>query len=193
VLYTWGAKDLAWTQGAIIPCAIFGIVACLISLHLATRYAFGQGLRREGLSFLALAVWIMANLVWSVAENSDWRNHGQYWDLYNRYTINARNVMFAAIAIQGLWYLILRPLRLFDADLPREKAKDVKPPHLSFYFRTQREFEACHSLFWLLKDLAWNYLSIGLWIPTAILTALWALIYMKVACTRWPLRRTRLR
>lgn len=239
MLYTWGAKDLAWTQGAIIPCAIFGIVACLISLHLATRYAFGQGLRREGLSFLALAVWIMANLVWSVAENCEqrprlrvlraraartMRQHeasdtsptpplprsrlAQPWAVLVRSSCpgcrlqdlraskpalgrsplsescqcNApappqgplqpvhdqcterdvrgdcdpsmlrvggleqnsipchrlQPLACTRLRPQGLWYLILRPLRLFDADLPREKAKDVKPPHLSFYFRTQR-------------------------------------------------------
>jgi hypothetical protein len=96
---------------------------------------------------------------------------------YDKRLTDAGIVMKVALVWLGFFYLIVKPFKLFPLSEESERKYDStglksRFPHI---FRTWREYENLHMLFWLGKDCAWNGLIGPMWIvfliPTVVIAA----------------------
>ena len=76
-------------------------------------------------------------------------------------------MMETGISWLAFFYLFIKPLKLFGADDPETVAAyDTTglPPRWPMFFKTWREYENIHILFWLGKDVAWINLIPSMWV-----------------------------
>ena len=76
-------------------------------------------------------------------------------------------MMETGISWLAFFYLFVKPFRLWGADDPETVAAyDTTglPPRWPMFFKTWREYENIHILFWLGKDVAWINLIPSMWV-----------------------------
>ena len=76
-------------------------------------------------------------------------------------------MMETGISWLAFFYLFVKPLKLWGADDPETVAAyDTTglPPRWPMFFKTWREYENIHILFWLGKDVAWINLIPSMWV-----------------------------
>ena len=174
LIYIWIAKDLSWTQNWYYPAFIFGGIALFASFLMICRSFMSRNVE-EIWHGVAQLMWLFANFWWMSHDlyNSEY----PYSELaYQTRKNQARHIMESALIWLAVWYLIVRPADLFpvrQADSSRYDDADLHPRFS--YFKTWRQYENIHVLFWLGKDYAWASLSSVLWVGFSIPTILIAI------------------
>lgn len=174
LIYIWIAKDLSWTQNWYYPALLFGGIALFASFLMICRSAISRN-AEEIWHGVAQFLWLFGNF-W-------WMSHDIYNDVYpyspSAYEIRknqARHIMESALIWLAVWYLIIRPSNLFPVQQADSSRYDDANLHPRFsYFKTWRQYENIHVLFWLGKDYAWASLSAALWVGFSIPTILIAI------------------
>ena len=179
LIYIWIAKDLSWTQNWYYPAFIFGGIALFASFLMICRSFVSRNVE-EIWHGVAQLMWLFANFWWMSHDlyNSEY----PYSELaYQTRKNQARHIMESALIWLAVWYLIVRPADLFpvrQADSSRYDDADLHPRFS--YFKTWRQYENIHVLFWLGKDYAWASLSSVLWVGFSIPTILIAIDFCYV-------------
>jgi len=142
---------------------------------------------------LAQLIWLFANYWWLIGEVQDYRTLGDTGENYDRHTIVTKWLLTAAICLEGVFYVFIRPLDLFNGRLTKDSENPIVKeyneiglkPRFRFYFRHWREYENFHLLCWVGKDLSWAALIPGLWVFFTVPTLLVALDFVwKSICRR---------
>jgi hypothetical protein len=92
------------------------------------------------------------------------------------HTTQSARILEAALIYLLFYYLVVIPLNLLPVSAEAIAAYDDGQYKPRFkYFRTFRQYENLHMLFWLAKDLAWNRTNIVMWficlVPTVLVAA----------------------
>ena len=164
-LYLWILKDLAWTQEWYYPSWIFGSLAVLWSLWLLL-YALYDRATDEAFVRMGVLIWIFGNWWWITGEVHDWK-YPEETPIYDERTTQTGYILNAGLCWLAVFYLFVRPFKLFHADnqemLVRYDTTGL-PPRLPWLFKTWRDYENMHVLFWMGKDCAWANNKAGMWI-----------------------------
>ena len=164
-LYLWILKDLSWTQEWFYPAWVFGTLAVVWAFYLLSHAVY-EGATNEIFTRFAVTIWIFANWWWITGEVHDW-NYPDEPPLYDERTVQASYILDAGLCWLGIFYLIVKPLKLLDADNPvqlRRYDGTGLPARFPFLFPTWREYENAHILFWMAKDCAWANNVPAMWI-----------------------------
>ena len=168
-LYFWLLKDLSWSQDWYYPSYVFGSLAIVFSFLMVCNAVY-DGSTNEVFTSTAVLLWIFANFWWMTGDIHDYvldYPDDDYNDWYDRQTSQAAIMMETGISWLAFFYLIVKPLKLFGADDPDTVAAyDTTglPPRWPFLFKTWREYENIHIVFWLGKDVAWINLIPSMWV-----------------------------
>ena len=182
-IYLWILKDLSWAQSWWIPGHVFGIAAVLWSFYILS-HAVRDRNTNEIMTNFSTFMWLFGNTWWMIGDIHD-HNFPEEPAWYPQRTIDCRNIMVAALCLLGAYYLIVKPLKLFNVDNPDAMVHydrtGLKPRWpISLLFKTWREYENVHILFWLGKDCAWNRLIPSMWFVFVLPTLG---IMLDLACT----------
>lgn len=178
--YFWICKDLAWTQDWKFFSLWFGLLALfwwsVIAFHVIRTRSIDEAFNAVG-----LFLWLFANFWWMSGEVYDILYPDEPSVSQLRTDQSAR-VLETALCILLFYYLILIPFNIIPYN---KKALDEyddgsMKPRFS-YFKTFRQYESVHMLFWLSKDLAWNRNNISLWFLMLIPTFGLALDYFSMS------------
>ena len=151
-LYMWILKDLSWTQEWYYPAWTFGTMALVWAFYLLFHAAHDRA-TNEIFIRVAVVIWIFGNWWWITGEVHDW-NYPDEPKQYDIRTIETAYILDAGLCWLGLFYLIVKPLKLFDADnivMLKRYDQTGLPARLPFIFSTWREYENLHILFWMSK------------------------------------------
>lgn len=94
-------------------------------------------------------------------------------------------MMEASLAFLAVYYLIINPFKIWQPT-PESEAEfnDLKiAPRFPQYFKSWRDYERMHIVFWLGKDCAWNTLNKTMWIIFVVPTFIFALDYVFMTLT----------
>lgn len=140
--YLWILKDFSWTQEWYYPAWVFGSLAVIVAVALLFNAAYERA-TNEVFIRMAVLIWIFANWWWITAEVHDW-NYPDEPPQYDEHTIQTAYILDAGLCWLGIYYLIVKPFKLFDADNP-EKLKEYDttglPSRSPMFFHTWREYE----------------------------------------------------
>eukprot|EP01038_Epipyxis_sp_PR26KG_P014646 gene14646-19677_t len=179
-IYLWILKDLSWTQDWYCSGYIFGILACFWSGYLLCHAIHFRNVK-EIWACIAQLLWLVSNTIWMSAELHD-HQFPNAPKLYPSYTVISGKIMVAALCFLGIYYIIIKPFNLFPASVSVDQEYDDTGLTCRFkYFKSWREYENIHILFWLGKDCAWNHGNGIMWIIFLIPTLLIALDFFWVS------------
>ena len=151
-LYLWIMKDLSWTQEWFYQAWVFGTLALVWAVYLLAHAVY-EGATNEIFTRVAVTFWIFGNWWWITGEVHDW-NYPDDPPIYDERTAQASYILDAGLCWLGVFYLIVKPLRLLGADDPemlRRYDGTGLQTRFSFLFPTWREYENAHILFWMAK------------------------------------------
>eukprot|EP01102_Stenamoeba_stenopodia_P022592 TRINITY_DN9496_c0_g1_i1.p1 TRINITY_DN9496_c0_g1~~TRINITY_DN9496_c0_g1_i1.p1 ORF type:complete len:343 (-),score=49.31 TRINITY_DN9496_c0_g1_i1:81-1109(-) len=190
LVWSWILKDLSWNSNWWIPSWIFGSSSVFLALIMLLRvWSCPTGV----LHHFTQLLWLFGNYWWLIGEEQDYHDFGDTGDNYDRHTEVSKWILTSAICIEGIHYLILRPLDVFEGRLTKDSENPIITnynevgfkPRFRFYFRHWREYENFHLVCWIGKDLSWMALIPGLWAFFTALTLLVALDFVwKSICRR---------
>jgi hypothetical protein len=182
-IYLWLLKDLSWVQSWYITGIVIGGIACSWSIFLISK-SISQRNINEFWSRFADLLWLFANYWWMIGETHDYERPNER-SIYEIRTRQAAAMMIASLVWIVSYYLILKPLKFTElnplfvmsnngeeqretekakAKAEEEEGEDHEPvPRFSFYFKSWREYENLHSLFWIGKDTAWVLANTPMW------------------------------
>jgi|AntAceMinimDraft_5_1070358.scaffolds.fasta_scaffold46998_1 hypothetical protein len=91
-----------------------------------------------------------------------------------------------AICLLVVYYIVLRPLGILQVESQLYDVSGGNPllvPRcpLNFYFKTWRDYEYSHLLFWMGKDYCWNQRKVELWIICVVPTILISIDFIVVS------------
>ena len=160
LLYLWIAKDLSWTTSTWVPAWLFGLLSVIFAFLFIVR-AVVDVVWIEIWHGVAQFLWVFGNFWWMIGDVHDIEFPNQK-PIYNQRQKDCEHIMEAALCWLGLWYLIIRPLKLLPE--PDEEARRAYDGEFNLipsipYFKNWREYEAFHIVLWLGKDYAWNTLN----------------------------------
>ena len=174
LIYIWIAKDLSWTQNWYYSAFVFGGLALFASFLMICRSVTRKN-PEDTWHGIAQFMWLFANFWWM--SNDIYNDKYPYSeDAYQVRKNQSMHVMESALIWLAVWYLIIRPANLFpvqETDSSVYDDADLRPRFS--YFKTWRQYENIHVLFWLGKDYGWAALSPVLWIGFSIPTVLIAI------------------
>ena len=103
--------------------------------------------------------------------------------VYDRYARQASYMLITAMAMVCAYYGIVKPFNLVPSNPIIDKGYNDTGLQCRFpkFFRSWREYENIHILFWAGKDTAWNLDILPMWICFGIPTFLIALDFMWVS------------
>jgi uncharacterized membrane protein YiaA len=154
-IYLWIAKDLSWVQAYYYAGMIFGTLSVAWML-----YILGQAIHKRSLdeiwTTIAHVLWLVANFVWMIGELHDSKYPNER-SMYNARAGECGFIMMVALIWIGLYYAILKPLKLMNETTSKPEEYDTTglKCRFSWFFKTWREYENFHILLWIGKDLAW--------------------------------------
>lgn len=177
-LYLWFIKDWSWcTMRWVYVGIISGSLAMIWSI-LLLFLSLGAHLYGEAFLAVGMICWLSAQFIWMIGEfwNENFLDDGE--DFYQACLKTARGFAASSSLILLFYFLILLPSGFFDWERRTNKlalrlSHDAPPPRFPSIFKTFREYETLHLLFWAIKDMCWifdlpEYYAIG-YIPTLIL------------------------
>ena len=172
-IYLWIGKDYAWLMDWNVMGMCFGFASVMWTIFLMLQ-AVALKNYVEWYHLIGQMLWLLGNYWWQWGELHDVCLPTET-SVYPVHEEEARVILAAGLVWITIYYVILRPLRIFPK--PSQIALDdyndsgVDPPaHLSFMFRTGRQYENIHVYMWLGKDWAWNAASPITWWISAIPT-----------------------
>lgn len=199
-VYWWIAKDLAWydhcndfslfhnpilsrAQGWYWPAHIFGALSLLWQAYILFRSMQKWNLEDVWINVTFL-LWLFGHFWWMDGDLHDaqYPNENQIYDQRTRQT--GYIFIFASIWI-SMYYLLLKPLHLLGDSTSHDPVIANLNWRFQFYFKSWKEYENAHSLFWILKDTAWNWwippMVVVFFIPTFLLSIdfVWVTLWVK--------------
>lgn len=170
-IYVWILKDLAWASNMYYLGISAGTAAVSFILILAVACRHDA---EEVFANFVLFLWIFGNFLWMSGEitipplgmdakTDDNNFHDDGTTFFGDDAINAAAAMglfIVALVLITLYYSVLSPRKYLTTHpivIEYYERAGVKPrfPNL---FRSMRQYEYLHMLFWIGKDLAWNRL-----------------------------------
>jgi len=170
----WILKDLSWTQGWQFL-ALFSGSLSLFWVLVILYHAIRIENRDEIYNAIGIFLWLLSNFWWMGGETHDL--------LYptppeccviKQHAIQSGYMLACALLFLSVYYLIVLPFNLFPVNLAAISAYDdgQSIPRFPRYFKTFRQYENSHMLFWILKDWAWCTNRANLWILFLVPTVL---------------------
>jgi hypothetical protein len=103
--------------------------------------------------------------------------------VYNTYASQASYMLITAMVMVSTYYGIMKPFNLMPSNPRVDEIYDGTGLQCRFpkFFKSWREYENIHILFWAGKDTAWNFGILPMWIIFAIPTFLIAFDFMWVS------------
>jgi hypothetical protein len=191
LVYFWIAKELAWAQQWYVCQFLYGIIAMLFSLMLLWRATASFNFE-DSWQKIAEFLWLFANFWWLSGERHDLHNPNLV-PVNEIRTNESKHILEATICWLGIYYMFLKPYDIFLSDSVAEKYDDAGLHPRFSYFKSWRQYENIHVLFWIGKDYAWLTCNKVLWIIFLIPTLLIALDFVfttgtsKVCSLSYPL------
>ncbi|KAK3282945.1 hypothetical protein CYMTET_9352 [Cymbomonas tetramitiformis] len=191
IYLSWILKDLSWMQDDLSS-------GCLFSFFAYVCVGWFAWLVREDLGerfhIAATIFWLTANVTWQFGEIYDHNfDSDREEETYDHCIAATRVMFFIALGILTVYYVRFHTLPQPDnEDSPliskaeEDKPSDIKSSEsnadlsdpdnwrLKNFFKTYREYERAHIIFWAVKDLCWAFDHKYVWTPTAIIALLWA-------------------
>jgi uncharacterized membrane protein YiaA len=159
-IYLWIAKDLSWVQAYYYAGMIFGTLSVAWMLYILV-----QAIRKRSLdeiwTTIAHVLWLVANFVWMIGELHDTK-YPNARSMYDAREAECGFIMMVALIWIGLYYAILKPMKLMNETTSKPEEYDTTglKCRFSWFFKTWREYENFHILLWIGKDLAWYLICI---------------------------------
>lgn len=162
--YIWIIKDLSWMQalgGWYYSGFLFGGLAMLWSVVLSMKALFITKNYHEAYLYIGQAMWLAGNYCWMSGElYSDNFVDDDALVLYADRTIIAGNILLAAFLYLLVFFLILKPFNVIPKASEESRLLYDTPGllkgRMKLIFKSWREYENIHLLFWCGKDLSWN-------------------------------------
>lgn len=191
IYLSWILKDLTWMQDDLVSGCIFSFFAyvCVGWFAWLVREDLG-----ERFHISATIFWLTANVTWQFGEIYDHNYDSDREEkTYDDCLAATRVMFFIALGILVVYYAKFHTLPQPDKeDTPLiSKAEEGKPSDIDIsesnvdlsdpenwrlknFFKTYREYERAHIIFWAVKDVCWAFDHKYIWTPTAIIALLWA-------------------
>jgi len=175
LILVWVAKDLSWTTATWPSAWLFGISALSISFWFILR-ALYDGSWEEIFHGIGQFLWILANFFWMIGELHD-DVYPDEPEVYDTNLARCKLTMEIAFGLFCVWYLVVKPLKIFPEPDPSIKMKYDECgliPSIP-YFNNWRQYELFHYVLWLGKDYSWCIQNKALWFiftPPTLLIAI---------------------
>mmetsp|Transcript_10844 Transcript_10844/g.16510 ORF Transcript_10844/g.16510 Transcript_10844/m.16510 type:complete len:410 (+) Transcript_10844:194-1423(+) len=180
-IYLWLLKDLSWVQAWYVSGHVFGALTITWAIYMIIK-AIRSRSAEEIFVSVSQFLWLFGNFWWMLGElhDSKFPNEAPWYD---QYAYEAGCVVSAALAVISLYYFILKPLGIFPVDAITDAEYDSPNLVCRFpgLFKSWREYENIHILFWAGKDLAWNLEILVMWCVFAVPTFFIALDFVFVS------------
>jgi hypothetical protein len=168
-VYLWIMKDLSWVQAWYWCGLTFGTLTLIWSAFILWRACSRRSLD-EIWTHSAQFMWLFGNFLWMQGELHD-SKYPNETSIYNERADQAGYIFITALVWISIYYLIAKPLNITSSP-EINAAYDTTGFQCRFpaLFRSWREYENVHILFWIGKDCFWcwyvNYMWVLFWIPT---------------------------
>ena len=115
---------------------------------------------------MGVLIWVFGNWWWITGEVHDWK-YPEDLPIYDERTTQTGYILSIGLCWLVIFYVFVRPFKLFDVEnhemLIRYDTTGLSP-RLPWLFKTWRDYENMHVLFWMGKDCAWANNKPGMWI-----------------------------
>lgn len=184
LVYMWILKDLCWTQNWTLGLLISSVAVSLFGLLMV--FSLYMRCFDEAWHYAASFLWLFGNTWWMSGEIADWYSPNSAVKVYDSRKLDCQHVMEGALAWILLYYVVVRPLDLFER---LGLGQRNNPAHRKYFYNagvkprfpclsSWRQYEQLHIVFWLGKDFAWNTATVPLWYVCSIATLLMALDFV---------------
>jgi hypothetical protein len=179
-IYLWIMKDLCWVQSWYWPALIFGSATLFWSFMMLLRAVARKSLD-EVWTHSAQFLWLFGNFMWMQGELHDY-HYPQAKSIYTQRADEGGYMFIAALVWISLYYGIAKPLNITSSNEVNAAYNSTGfEPRFSFFFKTWREYENVHILFWVGKDTFWCWYIDYMWVLFAIPTILIALDFVWIS------------
>lgn len=150
-VYLWIVKDLSWVQAWYYSGHLFGCLSIAFMV-----YILCQAVRKRSLdecwTTVAHILWLVGNYVWMTGEIHDTKYPDEK-EQYDDAEEKCGYIMMTAIIWIGLYYIVLKPLKLMNETTAKGEEYDTTglKCRFSWFFKSWREYENFHILLWIGK------------------------------------------
>jgi hypothetical protein len=181
-IYLWILKDLSWVQAWYWPGLIFGTLTLTWSAFMLWRAFYRKSLD-EVWTHSAQFLWLFGNFLWMQGELHD-NHYPNDTSIYNERADQAGYIFITALLWISIYYCLAKPFNLSSShEINAPYNTTGFKPRFSSLFRSWREYENVHILFWIGKDCFWcwyvNYMWVLFWIPTLLVAFDFCLVSLR--------------